>query len=114
MRYFAVACTLLAYGLALGSVLLVSYLKLESWRMVLPLVCMSLAMLLWAATAAGSLVLMLRHSPRTETFYVYGLNIVLTTAPLLYFAWQMVRYPGPRTQFLFEWFTKGTTHLLDR
>jgi len=113
MRYLAVASTIFAYLLALGSVLLVHYLKLQSWRMVAPLICMSLAMALWALTLASSLVLIVRHSPKTETFYVYLLNMVFNFGPLAYFFYQMMRYPGPRTQFLFEWFTRGTTHLLD-
>lgn len=113
MRYLAVASTILAYGLALASVLIVHYMKLESWRMVAPLICMTLGMILWAFTLAASVVLIVRHSPKTETFYVYLLNMVLNAAPLAYFFYQMMRYPGPRTQFLFEWFTQGTSKLLD-
>ena len=97
----------------MASVAVVWYLRLETWRMVLPLILMSLGMLLWAFNCASSLVLMLRQSVKSENFYVYLLNIVFNGAPLVYFFYQMTSYPGPRTQFLFEWFTNGTHHLLD-
>ncbi len=113
MRYLAVLATIVAYSLALASVGLVTYLHLEAWRMVAPLVCMTLAMFLWAFMVAASLVLMVRQSPKSENFYVYLLNLAFNAAPLLYFFYHLMRYPGPRTQFLFEWFTRGTTHLLD-
>lgn len=113
MRYLAVLATIVAYALAVASVCLVSFMKLETWRMVAPLICMTLAMFLWAFLVAASIVLMVRCSPKSENFYVYLLNVTFNAAPLLYFFYQMMRYPGPRTQFLFEWFTRGTTHLLD-
>lgn len=103
MQRLVIGLVLVGWGLLALTLYLAWIVRVDSFKLLIPLFCLPMALMIWMFTTAYSLLQMLRIMQWGEDFAVYLVNAALGAVPMLYYVYLFAVYEGPRSQFVLEY-----------